>query len=78
MNNNQVAKEMIDGNKALLDATFTNLAALQDRTNNQIANVLEITPCISREAKKAPLILRPATRKAIKKFLIILSKQKMN
>ncbi|PKN51891.1 MAG: hypothetical protein CVU55_09020 [Deltaproteobacteria bacterium HGW-Deltaproteobacteria-13] len=52
MDQNQIAKQMMEFNKTAFDNTFGVMVALQDQAEKLVSNVLEKTPMFPEEGKK--------------------------
>ena len=53
MDQKQIAKQMMDFNKAAFDNSFSAMSALQDQTEKLVENFLEKAPWLPPEGKKA-------------------------
>lgn len=53
MDQEQIAKQMIEFNKTAFDNSFAAMSALQDQTEKLILNFLEKAPWVPEEGKKA-------------------------
>lgn len=66
MDQKQIAKQMVEFNKAAFDNSFTAMTALQDQTEKLITGFLDKAAWLPRKGRRPSMTGSQATRKVVK------------